>query len=562
MRTKIIHIVRGIIALLFTTLAFFFWWKGHPELISFHEQNQMFLFSSDYFLERISVAGGMADYLSEYLVQFYLYGSAGAAIVALILLSMQVVTARAFRAIAPAWPVSAYVFSWIAVVLMWLHMMDENTLLSFPVAIILSLLTFLLCRRGGWLCQLIASLPLFWLVGPAFILQIIWAIIDGWNGRSLKSATVSTLALTATAVAWVYVCRTLWIAQYPWDTVLAGINYHRLTTMTMESPALQDALLAMLACLAICLPLLQWLRDRVSAIRNLDITFALMATCIYGGVFVYPHISNGHHDQNTHAILEQLYLMRRGDWNGIIAKAEAYKKQNLEALQTPLSGTAVNLSLAMTGQMGTRMFDFPQAGLQGLLMPRVRDNVSNVTTMEAFWHLGFINESLRYAFDTEESIPNCRKSARFTRRMAECNILNGRYDVASKYIDLLKQTLFYDTWAEQAETYLYNEAKIHSFPEWDRKLQSRLSNDFLFYYPEMPKMLGQLVLHNRDNQLAYNYFMASLLLTGDTHSFVANLPHQPAQGQDPLPHGYREYVERMKSQPASADAVTGASAVR
>ncbi len=522
----------------------------------------MFLFTGDYFHERISVAGGMADYVSEYLVQFYYYASAGAAIVALILVLLQIISYQALRTITKTWDLTPYLMSWILTILMSVHMMDENTLLSFPIAIILSLLSYLICRRGGWVCQLIGSLPLYWLVGPAFIIQVALAAAESMKDRTWKTAILPISTLIISAVAWVYICRMLWIAQYPWDTVLAGINYHRLTIMSMSAPALQNTILATMISFIVVLPLMQFFKQYFHDRINLDLTTAICAACIYGGFIIAPNIINNHHDENTHVILEQLYLMRKGDWNGIIGKAEEYNKQHLAALETPLSCAAVNLSLEMTGQLSTRMFEFPQTGIQGLLMPRVRDNVSNVTTMEAFWQLGFINESLRYAFDTQESIPNTRKSARFTRRMAECNILNGRYDVASKYIDLLKQTLFYDTWAEHAELYLYNEDRITGFPEWNQKKQNRLSNDFLFYYPEMPKMLGQLVLHNRDNRMAFDYFMASLLLTGDTRSFLANLNIQPQPGVDPFPKGYIEYTEYMKTHAAPADAVTGATATR
>lgn len=556
---KLTNIIPGAIALLFGILAFFFAWKSHPELLSFHEQNQMFLFSSDYFTNTISVAGGLANYVSEFLVQFYFYISAGAAIVAIVLVLLQILSYKALKTINEAWRITPYIMSWLVTILMGAHMMDENTLLSFPIAIILSLLTYLACRRGGWICQLIASLPLYWLVGPAFIIQVSLAIADSWRGKSWKAAILPSCALILVAAGWFYACRMLWIAQYPWDTVLAGINYHRLTIMSMEAPALQNAILGAMVSFALILPLLHVVEQISPKLKSLDVTTATVFACIYGGLFIAPNISNNHHDKNTHVILEQLYQMRKGDWNGIIVKAEEYKKENLPALESPLSANAVNLSLAMRGQLATRMFEFPQTGIQGLIMPRVRDNVSNVTSMEVFWQLGFINESLRYAFDSQESIPNCRKSGRFTQRMAECNILNGRYDVASKYIDLLKQTLFYDQWAEQAETYLYNEDKIKGFPQWNKKLQNRLTNDFLYYYPEMPKMLGQLALRNRDNLLAYNYFMASLLLTGDTRSFVFNLPSHPLEGQDPFPHGYKEYVEYMKAHSNPADAVTGAS---
>ena len=240
---KLTYIIQGAIALLFGIFAFLFAWKSHPELLSFHEQNQMFLFSSDYFTNTISVAGGLADYISEYLVQFYFYTSAGAAIVALVLVSLQVLSSKALRSLTETWQVTPYIMSWLITILMGLHMMDENTLLSFPIAIILSLLTYLACRRGGWICQLVASLPLYWLVGLAFIIQVALAIADSWREKSWKAAILPSCVLILVAAGWFYACRMLWIAQYPWDTVLAGINYHRLTIMSMEAPSLQNAIL-------------------------------------------------------------------------------------------------------------------------------------------------------------------------------------------------------------------------------------------------------------------------------------------------------------------------------
>lgn len=554
-------IIRYTLSLLFGVAAFLFWWKWHPELISFQEQNQMFLFNADYFTERISVAGGLADYVSEFLTQFYFYVSAGAAIIALTLMAMQWLTHRVLKTLLSGYTWSAMLFSFFPAILMWLLLMDENTLLSYPIAIILALCTYLLCRRLGWLGQLIVSLPLYWLIGPAFMLQVGLSIIDCWHEGKWAKALPVSLLLAIVAVAWVYVCRMLWVAQYPWDTVLAGINYNRLTRFTLSAPEAQYAVIYSILTLLVVALLLRWFMGlRRSPRHQLTDVQCLFVLCIsFGLAFLYPTIKSNPHDLDTHVILEQTYQLRKSDWQGIVQKAEEYNRQHVAALHSPLSCGAVNLALAKTHQLSTRMFEFPQAGIQGLIMPNVRDNVSNVTSMEVFWQLGFINESLRYAFDSQESIANCRKSSRFMKRMAECNILNGRYDVASKYIDLLKQTLFYSKWAKYAETYLYNEAKIHGFPEWDHKLQMRLENDFLYYYPEMPKMLGQLVLRNRDNTMAYDYFMASLLLTGDQRSFVANLPPQAQTGGDPFPRGYRKYVEYMRTQAPATDAITGAS---
>lgn len=549
-------IIKYSLSFLLGLAVFLFWWLGHPEYLSFHEQNQMFLFTSDYFMERISVAGGFADWLSEFLVQFYYYPVTGALIIAMLMMVLQSLTYLVLRNKESQW--IPYILSFFPVLIMLRAMGDMDLLLSFPVAIILSLIVFLIGRRFGWWGQLILSLPLYWLVGPAFMVQVTLACVDQLVENGWKKGLLRTVIHLAVAGLWLYICRTLWIAQYPWDTVLSGINYHRLTIMLMKAPGICTIL--------IFLPVIlyafsQFLRVENSKAGTLKTKLGVMLTLPLLIIIAAISLFNYHqdYDPNVCALLEQNYMVRKGDWKGVIKKAEQYRKEALQAMNSEQSSTAINLALAMDNQLASRMFEFSQRGMHSLLMPWKRDNLTCVPTMEAFYQLGFVNESMRYAFDLQESILNYRKSGRFTKRMAECNIINGKYDVASKYIDQLKQTLFYRDWAKQAETYLYNEEKIAQHPEWSRKRQLRLDNDFLYYYPEMTKMLGQLVLKNRQNKLAYDYFMASLLLSGNAQSFIVNLPQQPQQGVDPFPKGYREYVNYMQAHPMEADVVTAAS---
>lgn len=558
------NLIQGTISLLWGLAIALFWALVHPELLSWHEQNQMFLFTGDYFSERISVAGGLADYISEFLTQFYLYPTLGAFILAIVFVALQQLLYAASKVICADlqrdW--TLFALSFLPVTYLWGVMGDINMLLSFPVALLLSLATFLLARPLGWLGQLTLSLALYWLAGPAFAVQVILAMIAELSGtKSWLTKGLRAAILLIVAIAWVWICRTLWVAQYPWNTVLAGINYHRITLMTLQAPAGVYVVMALMALLPIITRLFSWFCQTFRNRALADGVFASILSLCLMGTSLYLCTSKACFDPNSYTMLQQMLLLRKSDWRGIIEHAHA--NQQTAYINTPLSCNAVNLALAKTQQMSVHMFEVPQHGIQGLIMPPVRDNVSNVASMEVFWQLGFVNESMRYAFDSQESIPNCRKSARFMQRLAECNIINGRYDVASKYIDFLKQTYFYCDWARQAEQYLYNEERIAQYPEWAQKREMRLENDFLYSYSEMDKMLGQLVLRNSDNQLAYDYFMAALLLEGDYRSFVANLPQQPQPGQSPFPHGYEEYVQRMQQRYGSTqphvDATTGAT---
>ena len=56
---------------LFCVIVFLFWLLGFPQAMNYQEQNQLFLFTNDYFWNDMRIAGGLADYISEFIVQFY-----------------------------------------------------------------------------------------------------------------------------------------------------------------------------------------------------------------------------------------------------------------------------------------------------------------------------------------------------------------------------------------------------------------------------------------------------------------------------------------------------------
>ena len=534
-------------SLVFGIMVFQFWCLVHPYILTFHEQNQLFLFTADYWAQRIAVAGGFADYLGEFLVQFFFYPAAGAAIVAVLLTSIQLLTwalARRYN--------SSYVLSFLPALLLLALMGDENTLLSYPVSILLVLLISLICTKiGKTIVNIVAIAASYWLVGSVFAIMPLLLI----NGKDKKAKGLNVLIYAIAAVATVYACRHFWISQYPWPTVLNGINYYRLTLMTLEVPNLMYVI-------PVTVLLAVFLGQPLKGQKQRLVLNCVMAIGMIVAAFI-GH--NKFYDPATCAILEQNHLVRGSKWQQIIERAEQMKEANNPAVGTHIFNNGLNLALAMTNKLPDKMFEFPQTGVQGLLSPWVKDNTTCATTMEAFYQLGFINESLRYAFDLQESILNCRKSGRFTRRMAECNLLNGKYDVASKYIDMLKHTLFYSDWAEKADKCLYNEQAIASNPKFSYLRSVRLDEDFFYNINEMHKMLGKLVLHNRSNKLAYDYFMAELLLMGDFRSYVANLPEAKRMKQNPLPAGYEQYYQEMQKKAAEGvktDVTTGASVLQ
>ena len=450
---------------------FLFWYMAFPHAMSYQEQYQLFLWTGDYFMERVSLPGGFADWLGEFIVQFYYVEWLGALLLALLFVALQRLTARLL-------PKSWWLLSLIPVVMLLCLMGDINVLLSLPVAIVLALA--LACVRLSkplsWMDAVVLPVA-YWLIGPMVWLYVVVRVIHlGW--KHLWTAGW-LLGVQLMVYAWL-------LPQWPLEQAMTGLNYYRIPLH-------------------------------------------------------YPQWSG--YDQEMYELIRMDYLVRNERWDEIVKRAGEYQ------VRTPFWSNCVNLALSQKRQLADRMFDFYQSGEDALIMPRVRDLTSMLPSAEAFWRLGMVNSSQRYMFDTQESILNGRKSGRCTKRIAECMIVNGHYQTAAKQIDLLKKSLFYRSWAEEAEAQMKDETKINTHPVYGRLRQLRYRENFLYSYEEMDKMLGLLFMNNNQNMMALDYFLAQLLLKGDMRGFQQYLGlAQQYGGYRQMPLGYQDVMRCIQAQ--------------
>lgn len=472
-------------------VVFLFWWLFYPYALSFQEQNQLFLFTWDYFSERISLSGGLADYIAEFITQFSYIPYLGEALLAVVFVIFQkAITLSIDR---DEW----YVLSFVAPVMMLVYMSDIYVMLSYLVALIAAVLLCALYRRHpGIIWAGIATVLGYWLIGPAIFVFTLFAVIRERNSKSLILIALSIIVVVAS--------RLTYLQQYPWKTVIFGINYYRLP---ITVPAMQ----LIIAGVAALIPAFADLLPKPRRILDISLGLLILAGGIVGCWLNY--------EKDAVELIAYDQMVRHEDWDGILERAEKYQPDS------ELGAVSVNLALFMSGR-GNELPKFKQFGTRGLILPNIRDFISNASSTEVFWRLGMINESLRYAFDTQESLINNRKSGRWMSRMAECQMLNGRYDVAEKYIDILSHSLFYRKWAESQRQYLRNDEAIASNPIYAYLRSVRYQSDFLYFYPEMDKMLAILYHQNNNNVMAAWYYKAWIALknneTNDNETYTGN----------------------------------------
>jgi hypothetical protein len=256
---------------------------------------------------------------------------------------------------------------------------------------------------------------------------------------------------------------------------------------------------------------------------------------------------NGY-DKDMYELIRQDYLVRNERWDEIVKRAGKHQ------VKSPFWCNCVNLALSQKRLLADRMFDFYQSSADALILPRTRDLTSMLPSAEAFWRLGMVNSAQRYMFDTQESILNAKKSGRCTIRIAECMIVNGHYQTAMKQLNLLKKSLFYRSWAEEAESMMKDEAKVNAHPVYGRLRQLRYKENFLYSYEELDKMFGLLFMNNTENKMALDYFMAQMLLKGNLQAFQQNMGVvQQFGGYRMMPLGYQDVMRCIQMQGRVSD---------
>ncbi|MBQ6227233.1 MAG: hypothetical protein IJK08_01555 [Prevotella sp.] len=511
-------------------LVFLFWCFFYPHALSYQEQYQMFLFTNDYFTQRVALPGGLADYLGEFFVQFYYLKWAGALVLAALYVLLQWLTWKLMRQHGNRPSSWCYPLSFIPpMLLLWL-MGDESVLLSYVVALLMAM-------TAAWASRCWERYRLSW---PDLVVVLLLYAAAG----SLAWMYVVLRALSAPRRCWwmpvwmalVHGASAFVLLQWPLKSVAFGLNYYRIPLHYHVLQAILPLAVVALTALVHCLP---GALRRTSMAASAKIWGGVTTIVVFILAFMAIHIG---YDKDKYELLRQDYLVRQECWDEIISRADHYQVENA------FSCNCVNLALAKERRLADGMFDYYQSGEDALLMPMIRDLTSNIPTAEAFWHLGMVNSAYRYMHDLQESILNARKSGRFTKRMVECLIVNGKYALAAKHLALLQHTLFYRGWANEMCQLLYQDAKVDRHPLYGKKRKMRFKNDFLYSYDEIHKMLGLLFIDNAENTMALDYFMGELLLKGKPQEFMQYMSWVQQYGSyQYMPRGYQDAVRFIQS---------------
>ena len=231
-----------------------------------------------------------------------------------------------------------------------------------------------------------------------------------------------------------------------------------------------------------------------------------------------------------------LWKMETGDWNYIIKNAKNFEQYDRN------TNFCYDLAVAMTGQMSSKLFDYPQLlGNEGLLIeePLVGGVCYPSSTM--YFNIGQISEALHYA---HESHFYYRHSPYVMRRIIDCLVIAGRYDEAEIFLKQYDRNMLAHKFVRSRRKFINGKYTKMLPVEFVQQKRSHVVKDDYIMSP--PYNFEELFLSNKNNQAALDYLLCYMLLDKDMENFF-NALEVSGYDKNNLPKHYQEAVAIYKA---------------
>ena len=195
-----------------------------PFLMAAREQVQLFLWNTGYLMERLAVPGGLAQYLGEFIVQYFVKSVYGALWYTILLVAVQWLTWRLIRS--EKRKVILYLLSFVPAMMLWYLACNPKIPTTPIIAVLLTLaLMNLLPKRGDigvgrWVIGVgcLVMVVGYWLLGPAVAIMAVYLLFCRGISLFLRPVPLILLAFCIVGSAW--------LVPYPLKQIVRGIDYY------------------------------------------------------------------------------------------------------------------------------------------------------------------------------------------------------------------------------------------------------------------------------------------------------------------------------------------------
>lgn len=257
-------------------------------------------------------------------------------------------------------------------------------------------------------------------------------------------------------------------------------------------------------------------------------------------VLLIPAILYFSFNKENKALLQIERYAQTGEWRKVLDLAKTRTNDNI------LIAFQANRAMYHLGILADSMFTLPQKWAEdGLILPKELSSMYPLQRSDLFFEIGHINEAEHLAFEALSLNENFPWTI---QRLAQIHILNQNEQAARNCLLLLDKTLFYKDWTMKHRNYVGNNQALLA----DAKLVNIKSciphTDFLIdpdnQFIDVKSLLEQQV----QNKMAFEYLMAYYLFNAELGKFINNISKLNTLGYKKFPRHYEEAMLLYKSQ--------------
>lgn len=459
-----------ILPFLFALYAFYMMAIKNSDVLYTVQEHSIFLFSIDFFKSMTAAPGGFLSWLGCFFVQFFNTPWVGTLIMILIWALIYFITIKTFKIkgplcvtalIIPASLLCSVIFTgyWLFYLKVPGYYCAESIGTLFMM-----LAVFIASRiRNKWiwivwdvLWTIIGYIAFGWY---ALIGSLVMAIHKSKDMPFNKSAYIQRIIISAALIAFTPLVAyhfytqirldEAWIAAMPMFESEEGVNGDKSTPFIII--AITAALLALLK------NNIDWTDLERKSIKTKFLIFInviiyiVLCSCVWKSNF---------DDYNYHCELRIHRAIDECRWKDAIEEitdAPCHPTREILLLR--------NIALMNEGNIGNTLFHYDNT----TILPQTGDSLAvhmlQTNAPLTYMNYGRINFAIRWCIENGVEYGFCINDY---KTLIRCSLIAHEYEAAQKYINILKQTLFYKDWAEHYETMIGDSVKIANAPEFKR----------------------------------------------------------------------------------------------
>ena len=495
-------------------------------ILFFQEQQFLLFFSSDYIQYYFNKPADIIEFLGKLAMQFYQNIYLGSVIISIVI----TIPATIFYLINKRMRFNnslSFIYLITPSCLLLLGQVHYQHILTYHLGFIVILSFFLLfLYQKNNLYRFIASLiilPATFFIAGGFIwvlqLMFIMYFIAYENGKTRYLYPIITTIL---AVSIVYVSKTVIFLQ-PYDQLI----YYPLPIINNK---FHRILMYLLTFVLMSYPLVSRISQK-NILKNREpnhLSLGLISVTI----IITTGLLSLFYDSNVANVLRLNKKIDNEEWQEAIEFQEESHSRNM------LGQYYYNLALSETDQLCDRLFHGKQDfGGHSILLPWDNENLEWGGYF--YYSIGLINATHRWAYESMVVNGYNPQNLRF---LAKTNIINGNYRVARKYVNMLKNTLFYREIALEYETLLDDPDLILQHPEFKNKLELLPGNDFFIEIDSPQRNMALLYQANPGNRKVFEYMNAWYLLEKHVVEVIDHAPEMKSLNYSRIPKHIEEAI--------------------